>query len=306
MKEFLKKVPTPICGAMLGVLGLGNLIADYSTSMHDLCCIIGLVLLAIILLKLFFHPKVIINELKTPTIASVSGTFAMSLIILSSYIAPSSRSIGCCLWIFSVLLFIALIIYFTKEFIIKLNLENVYACYYIVYIGIVIASVTAPLFNQNIIGEIIVCFGALSFAFLLPLTMYRYLKLDTPDGFKPFICINAAPFSLILIGYLNSFPQVSLEFVAFMFVAATIFWLFSIAKVIEYRKLQFYPSYSAFGFPFVVAALCTKATTKYFASTGVSLPVLNVLMWIEIAVATILVAYVLYSYIKFLIMPQNT
>ena len=105
MKEFLKKVPTPICGAMLGVLGLGNLIADYSTSMHDLCCIIGLVLLAIILLKLFFHPKVIINELKTPTIASVSGTFAMSLIILSSYIAPSSRSIGCCLWIFSVLLF---------------------------------------------------------------------------------------------------------------------------------------------------------------------------------------------------------
>ena len=83
MKEFLKKVPTPICGAMLGVLGLGNLIADYSTSMHDLCCIIGLVLLAIILLKLFFHPKVIINELKTPTIASVSGTFAMSLIILS-------------------------------------------------------------------------------------------------------------------------------------------------------------------------------------------------------------------------------
>ena len=240
MKEFLKKVPTPICGAMLGVLGLGNLIADYSTSMHDLCCIIGLVLLAIILLKLFFHPKVIINELKTPTIASVSGTFAMSLIILSSYIAPSSRSIGCCLWIFSVLLFIALIIYFTKEFIIKLN------------------SVTAPLFNQNIIGKIIVCFGALSFAFLLPLTMYRYLKLDTPDGFKPFICINAAPFSLILIGYLNSFPQVSLEFVAFMFVAATIFWLFSIAKVIEYRKLPFYPSYSAFGFPFVVAALCTK------------------------------------------------
>ena len=282
MKEFLKKVPTPICGAMLGVLGLGNLIADYSTSMHDLCCIIGLVLLAIILLKLFFHPKVIINELKTPTIASVSGTFAMSLIILSSYIAPSSRSIGCCLWIFSVLLFIALIIYFTKEFIIKLN------------------------FNQNIIGEIIVCFGALSFAFLLPLTMYRYLKLDTPDGFKPFICINAAPFSLILLGYLNSFSKFSFEFVAFMFVAATIFWVFSIAKVIEYRKLQFYPSVSAFGFPFVVAALCTKATTKYFASAGVSLPVLNVLIWIEIAVATILVAYVLYSYIKFLIMPQNT
>ncbi|MEE0924484.1 MAG: hypothetical protein U0L35_02110, partial [Methanobrevibacter sp.] len=108
------------------------------------------------------------------------------------------------------------------------------------------------------------------------------------------------------LGYLNSFPQVSFEFVAFMFVAATIFWLFSIAKVIEYRKLPFYPSYSAVGFPFVVAALCTKATTKYFASAGVSLPVLNVLIWIEIAVATILVAYVLYSYIKFLIMPQNT
>ena len=76
--------------------------------------------------------------------------------------------------------------------------------------------------------------------------------------------------------------------------------------MIEYRKLPFYPSFSAFGFPFVVAALCTKATTKYFASAGIDLPALNVLMWIEIAVATILVAYVLYSYIKFLMMPQNT
>ena len=90
-----------------------------------------------------------------------------------------------------------------------------------------------------------------------------------------------------------------------MFIAATIFWVFSIAKVIEYRKLPFYPSFSAFGFPFVVAALCTKATAKYFVSVGINLPVLNLLMWIEIAVATILVAYVLYSYIKFLIMPQK-
>ena len=246
------------------------------------------------------------NELKTPTIASVSGTFIMSLIILSSYIAPSSYKIGSCLWFFSVLLFIILIIYFTKEFMLKFNLENVYACYYIVYIGIVIASVTAPLFNQNLIGEIIVCFGALSFAFLLPLTMYRYLKLETPDGFKPFICINAAPFSLILLGYLNSFPHFSFEFVALMFIAATVFWIFSIAKVIEYRSLPFYPSYSAFGFPFVVAALCAKATTKYFASLGINMSLLNILMWIEIAAATILVAYVLYSYIKFLIRPQKT
>lgn len=306
MREFLKKVPTPICGAMLGVLGLGNLIGDYSQIMHDLCGIIGLVILIILILKLICHPKVIANELKTSTIASVSGTFVMSLIILSSYIAPSSMQIGSCLWFFSVLLFIALIIYFTREFIFKLNLENVYACYYIVYIGVVIASVTAPLFNQNFAGEIIVCFGALSFAFLLPLTMHRYLKLKTPDSSKPFICINAAPFSLILLGYLNSFSSISFEFVAFMFIAATVFWIFSLAKAIEYRNLPFYPSYSAFGFPFVVAALCSKATIGYFASIGIVMPGLNLLMWIEIAVAVILVAYVIYSYAKFLIKAQNT
>ena len=306
MNEFLKKVPTPICGAMLGVLGLGNLIGDLSPLMHDICGIIGLAILAVLLLKLMFHPGAILKELKTPTIASVSGTFIMSLIILSSYIAPFRMDIASSLWIFALLLFIALIAYFTWEFILKLNLEDVYACYYIVYIGIVIASVTAPLFNQNFIGRIIVCFGGLSFAFLLPLTMWRYLKLETPEGFKPFICINAAPFSLILLGYLNSFESISFEFVAFMFIMATVFWIFSLVKALEYRSIPFYPSYSAFGFPFVVAALCAKAANGYFTSIGMEIPGLDALMCIEIAIATFLVIYVFYNYAKFLIMPQDT
>ncbi len=299
MKEFLKKLPTPICGVMLGVLGLGNLIKDYSLEAHYLCGLIGVIILVLLILKILYHPSIIKEELKNPIIASVSGTFIMSLIILSGYFAPFT-SAALYLWFLSILLFILLIIYFTKEFILKLNLDKVFASYYIVYIGIVIASVIAPLFNQHIIGQFIVYFGIFGFIFLLPLTMYRYWKLGNPDPFKPLICINAAPFSLILLGYLKSFSSISFKFVVFMFIFAVIFYIFSVIKFIEYRRLSFYPSYSAFGFPFVVAALCAKETNSYLIGMGFNIGVLNLLVIMEVLIAIFLVIYVLFSYIRFL------
>lgn len=296
MNNLIKELPIPISGLMLGILALGNLIQDYSFYGKYICGIIGLIILILLLSKLIKFPEETIKSLKNPVIASVSATSLMSLIIISSYIAPFNIKIAARLWIFSVLLFVGLIIYFTIEFFIKrFSLENVYASYYIIYIGIVIASTTAPLYNQIQFGQIIFYFGLLSFIFLLILTLYRYLKLETPDMFKPLICINAAPFSLLLLGYLKSFSNISNYFIIFLYIMAIIFYIFSIIKIIEYRNLNFYPSYSAFAFPFVVAAIATKEMLKYSKFFY-----LNYLSYIQTLIAIILVSYVLVKYIIFL------
>lgn len=301
MNNLIKELPIPISGLMLGILALGNLIQDYSFYGKYICGIIGLIILILLLSKLIKFPEETIKSLKNPVIASVSATSLMSLIIISSYIAPFNIKIAARLWIFSVLLFVGLIIYFTIEFFIKrFSLENVYASYYIIYIGIVIASTTAPLYNQIQFGQIIFYFGLLSFIFLLILTLYRYLKLETPDMFKPLICINAAPFSLLLLGYLKSFSNISNYFIIFLYIMAIIFYIFSIIKIIEYRNLNFYPSYSAFAFPFVVAAIATKEMLKYSKFFY-----LNYLSYIQTLIAIILVSYVLVKYIIFLNKKNN-
>lgn len=306
--NILEKLPIPISGAMLGVFAIGNLISDYSISGKYVCGLIGFIILILLIAKTVKYTENVVKDLKNPVIASVSATFLMSLIILSSYIAPFSIKIAERLWILSVLLFIGLIAIFTYQFIIrKFDLKNVYASYYIVYIGIVIASVTAPLYNHTNDGKIIFCFGLASFIFLLIITMYRYLKLKTPDQFKPLICINAAPFALLLLGYLNSFTNISHTFVVFMFIMSIIFYIFGIYKFIEYRNLPFYPSYSAFAFPFVVAAMSTKTTVAYFGINHLNyinyltyLNYLNYLTYAQTLIAIILVGYVIVKYVIFL------
>lgn len=297
----IKKLPLPICGTMLGLFAVGNLISDYFLLGKYICGAIGFILLMLVLTKLIKYPKDILNDFKNPIITSVSGTFLMSLIILSTYIAPFNIMFASYLWMFAVFLFAILIIYFTIMFFIKnFELKNVYASYYITYIGIVIASVSSPLYNQINIGKLIFIFGSISFIFLLGLTAYRYLKLKTPEQFKPLICINAAPFSLLLYGYLKTFTNISYEFVIFMFIFAVIFYIFAIAKFLEYKNIPFYPSYSAFAFPFVVAALASKAT-----SLCLKIDYLNYLVYIQTTIAVLLVFYVFFNYCKFLFTEYN-
>ena len=59
-------------------------------------------------------------------------------------------------------------------------------------------------------------------------------------------------------------------------------------------KLPFYPSYSAFTFPFVISAV---ASTKILAITNNN-PILSFVVLIEVGIATVLVAYVLLKYFK--------
>lgn len=57
------------------------------------------------------------------------------------------------IWLFAIALHIVLIIYFTVKFVFKLQMPKVFASYYIVYVGIVVASVTAPAYEKLAIGS---------------------------------------------------------------------------------------------------------------------------------------------------------
>lgn len=88
MKNIIKRVPIPTCGVMLGVSALGNLLQSYGEGIRQVCGIFAVILLVFILLKLVLFPGMIKEDMKNPIIASVSGTFSMSLMILSTYVKP--------------------------------------------------------------------------------------------------------------------------------------------------------------------------------------------------------------------------
>lgn len=298
MNNVIKKVPLPLCGVMLGTAALGNLLQSYSEGIRYVCGVFAAFLLVLVLLKLILFPGAFKEDMKNPIMASVSGTFPMALMILSTYVKPFIGKAAYYIWLFAIALHIVLIIYFTITFIAKLAMPKVFASYYIVYVGIAVAAVTAPAYEKLSIGSAAFWFGLVTLVLLLVLVTYRYVKFkEIPDPAKPLICIYAAPTSLCIAGYVQSVTPKNYTFLMVMLAVATVLYIFALVKAISFLKMPFYPSYAAFTFPFVISAIATKQSMACAANLGHPMPFLATVVLIETIIAVVLVAY---TYIRFM------
>lgn len=303
--NIIKKVPVPLCGVMLGFAALGNLLQSYGEGIRLVCGIVAAFLLILVLLKLIMFPKMIKEDMQNPIMASVSGTFPMALMLLSTYVKPFIGPAAMYIWFFAIGQHIVLIVYFTVKFILKLQLPKVFASYYIVYVGIAVAAVTAPAFEQTGIGAAAFWFGFVTLIILLVLVTVRYVKCpQIPEPAQPLLCIYAAPTSLCIAGYVQSVTPKSRGFLLAMLAVATVLYIFSIVKAIGYLKLKFYPSYAAFTFPFVISAIATKQTMACLANMGQPMPVLKYVVLIETVIAVVFVVYTFIRFMGFLFINQ--
>lgn len=292
----MKKLPLPIAGLMLGLAGLGNLLSSHWIGFKYICGVLSLIIGIILLIQILGDFDDFKKQMKNPVIASVFPTYSMALMILSGYISEK-HAIAKVLWYLAIILHLILMVCFTKNHLMHLQLKNVYAGYFIVYVGICVASLTAPAFNGLVLGQYIFYFSFVALILLLGLVGYRYIKdRQIAEGLRPLFTIFAAPTSLCLAGYAASFPEGNKNFVIFLTIMSQLIFFFVIIKGFNLFKLPFYPSFSAFTFPFVISAISLKmANGKYFSS-----PTLKILVLIETIFVSIMVIRVLFGYINFL------
>ena len=231
MKKMIQKVPIPLCGVMLGFAALGNLLQSYGEGIRYVCGGIATFLLILVLMKLIMFPEMIKEDFKNPILASVAATFPMALMLLSTYIKPFIGVGAKYIWYFAIGLHIILIVYFTIKFLLKLQMPKVFASYFIVYVGIAVAAVTAPAFEELAIGAGAFWFGFLTLIGLLVLVTIRYMKYkEIPEPAKPLFCIYAAPTSLCVAGYVQSVTPKSREFLLAMLLVATVLYVLALVK----------------------------------------------------------------------------
>lgn len=295
--NLIKKLPIPVSGLILASLSLGNLLQNIHPSLRFLFGAIGIIFLILILLKVVLYPQLIKDDFKNPVIASSSGTFSMSLMILSTYLMPFMPGISYTIWIIGIVLHILLIIYFTYHFIVhNFDISNVYPSYWIVYVGITMAAITANVHGINDADFIFFIIGFIGMLVSTPLVLYREFIYDKiPEMNRPLTCIFTALFSILIVGYVNSADIISNEFLTVLYSIASIFYIFAIYKLIRNIKIRFYPSFAAFTFPFVISALATKGVLG-----TLKIGLLNYVLALQTVIATVLVVYVLIKYIKFL------
>lgn len=191
-----------------------------------------------------------------------------------------------------------LIVWFTLKFVRVFDLKKVTTVFYIVYVGIAVAAVTAPAFGRAAdVGTAAFWFGLAAFLVLLVVVTKRYLALPVPEPAQPLICIYAAPASLCTAAYVQSVAPKSFAMLAFLLVLALAIYAFALAKSFALLKLPFYPSYAAFTFPFVISAIAFKQGAACAARLGCALPLLS---YAASAATLVAVAFVAYTYVRFM------
>lgn len=295
-----KKVPIPICAVILGMFGLGNLLQSYSEGVRLLCGAVGAVLMVMFLIRALLDWKKFCNEMENPIMASVFCAFPMAVMMLATYVKPYIGSPTKAIWFAGVAIHVVMILYFTAKFVLHFSLEKVFASWFIVYVGIAMAGITAPAFGTESIGSACVWFGIVALVVLLILVTMRYVKKPVPDPAKPVICIYAAPTSLCIAGYIQSVTPKSLSLLTVLWAVATVLVVLACIKFVQYWKLPFFPSYSAYTFPFVISAIASKQLMACAANLGNPMAFLNTVVLVETIIATCTTLYALIRYLIFL------
>lgn len=303
--NFLKKIPIPMCGLILGLVSLGNLF--FSLHYYKLSYLyggIGLFLMCLILLKIIFTLNHIVLTLNDPIVASVSPTFTMSLMVICVFLShffPNSQFL-LVNWYLSVLLHFILMIYFVAIHIFptKITIEHIYPSWFITFVGIGVISNTSVNFNIGL-GKVIIWVALFFYLILLPIIIYRiFIYKNMHISTFPLITIVTAPGSLCLVGYLSVTENKNIIFVIMLFLFSQFIYAITIILLIQLLKVPFYPSYAAFTFPLVISATAITESSVYL-SNYINTPWLEVLKTIEISIATLIVTYVTIRYILFLI-----
>lgn len=298
MREFLTKVPIPTAGVALGLAALGILLKDFSTIAYAACGVCSLLFVLLVAGRLATDTAGVRDDFENPILASVSATFFMAIMQLSTYLAPFAHTAAFVIWACAIAAHIALICWFTAHHVRDFDLKKVFPTWFICYVGIIVASVSSPTYGMETLGMALFWFGFVAYAVLLIMVSVRYIKHEVPEGARPLFCIYTAPMSLSLAGYLATADVPNAAFACTLAVLAQILLVVVLIRLPHFLRLPFYPSYAAMTFPFVITATALNRTLSMLADAGVAYPgILHAVVIAEIILACAMVGYVFARYL---------
>ncbi|MCR6544860.1 TDT family transporter [Dehalobacterium formicoaceticum] len=305
MKTILYEYPLPLGGFILGFASLGNLLQSYGPYGGTVRNVLGGVSGILFLLfmgKLIFYSKKVKAELNNPLVASVFPTFFMAMTVLASYIKPYFPVFSAIIWVSGGIFHLIFMIWFNLKFTMQFNIKYVFPTWFVMYAGIAVMSVTASFMGIKMVGQMAFWVGLVVYIFLLVLVLYRVLRVkDMPEAALPTLVILAAPNSMFLAGYLNSFTEHNIMLIKLLLTMSILFYAAILILLPRLLSLKFYTSYSAFTFPLVISATAMKLADDFFTKGQQTIPLLHELAWLQLWLAVLITLYVFFKYLQYLI-----
>lgn len=293
--QFSQRVPTPLAALALGVASLGwcwdsNLQLDGKAQLT--AAGIAAALIGLLLLKFARCPRLLWQDLAHPILGSVLPTAAMATMVISVAL-PESLALP--LWVAAVIAHSLLFAGFLRHRLTAFQLQQLIPGWFVPPIGIVTAVLTCPTTIPYWLAAALFWFGLFAYALMLPVMLYRLVKLGTlPLAAKPSLAVLAAPASLCLAAYISFAAAPAVWLVSLLLVLALLMTSVIYLALPSLLRLTFTPAFAAYTFPLVIGATALfKVSNLFSAWHFVQLAqLISFIAYLELAVATLVCSYV--------------
>src|SRR3712207_2986902 len=171
--------------------------------------IVTVLLLVMTLLKLILMPKTSFKALRTPVGLSMFSTSALSLIMIAVWMKGVFDKANIYFWSTGVIIESVILVIFVVKYLLNFNLKSVFSTWYLVFLGIGMASITGSDFGMEVFGRAILKYIVVVSIVVTPVIVYRYIRVSLTSAAKPLIGVFAFPLGVIRPSYIAMGSKIS-------------------------------------------------------------------------------------------------
>ena len=297
----LERMPVPVLPTFVGALTLSNVLSGmgYSWIRHGTMWAATIILLLYII-KIVKFPKVCLKEYQTVVPCSLYAAFTMITMILGSYYFDYVPALGKGMWAAAICIHAVHILVFTYRNVIKKRDINTFVpSWFVTYNGIMVSCVVGGAMNAAGVLKCIVYYGIIIYFIIVPIMIWRLLKVEVKPPVYHTMAVLLAPCSLCVVSYLNVIPNPNQTLLYVLYGCVLASLLFIILKLPRFFSFPFAPGFAGMTFPMASGIVASTKMAGYLTNAGQEAlaGVVKQISGIQLYLTTMIIGYVLLNFV---------
>jgi len=297
----LEKMPVPVLPTFVGALTLGNVYSGLGFAwVRHLTMWAATIVLLLYIVKIIKFTNTCKNEYCNTVPCSLYAAFDMILMILGSYYFDYNPVVGKGMWAAGLAIHVVHLLVFTYRNVIKeRNINTFVPSWFVTYNGIMVSCVVGGAMNAAGILKYVVYYGIIIYFVLIPIMIWRLLKVEVKAPVYHTMAVVLAPCSLCLVSYLNVIqnPNQIMVYVLYACVLASL--AFIIFKLPNFFAFSFTPGFAGLTFPMAIGIVASTKMAGFLTAAGneAMAAVVTQISGFQIYLTTMIIGYVLLNFV---------
>ena len=297
----LERMPVPVLPTFVGALTLSNVYSGMGYAwVRHITMWVATIIFLLYIVKIAKFPKVCQKEYETVVPCSLYAGFTMVLMILGSYYFDYVPALGKGMWAVGLCIHAVHILVFTYRNVIKNRDINTFVpSWFVTYNGILVSCVVGGAMNAAGILKYVVYYGIIIYFIIIPIMIWRLLKVEVKAPVYHTMAVVLAPCSLCVVGYLNVIPTPNQTLLYILYACVLVSLLFIIIKLPKFFSFPFAPGFAGMTFPMAIGIVASTKMAGYLTGMGneALAAVVKQISGIQIYLTTMIIGYVLLNFL---------